>query len=142
MRPLLVGEVNPKDANPWLALYPIPSTGSGGRLAKILRLPVIRYLSTFNRVNLCTGEWDDVRANEVACALHAALTDSEGVVVLLGARVREAFGLERRKFFQRYRMSGYTAVLLPHPSGLSREWNVVQAASRARTVLRMAGVKL
>lgn len=103
---------------------------------------MIRYLSTFNRVNLCTGEWDYVKANEVACALHAALTNSEGVVVLLGARVREAFGLERRKFFQRYRMSGYTAVLLPHPSGLSREWNGSRPAKRARAILKSVGVKL
>ena len=60
-------------------------------------------------------------------------------VVLLGARVAEAFG-EIYTHFMLYPGVRLNFVSLPHPSGRCRLWNEPESYERARAVLRAAGV--
>lgn len=71
MKPLLVGEQNPYQADPRLAqrfaLYPDPPRCAGWNLChKIMGLPEREYLARFDRVNLCAGKWGVREARETA----------------------------------------------------------------------------
>jgi uracil-DNA glycosylase len=66
--------------------------------------------------------------------------DDRAVVVLLGARVAQAFALKFTPFSVVAACNPAQFVILPHPSGLSRAWNEPGAFDRARGVLREAGV--
>ncbi len=130
---MLVGEDNPYSNNPHHALYPYPPGCAGHRLChKVLGLETDAYLRGFDRVNLCTGKWTAAEARERA----AYLTDVHGPggLVLLGAKVTRAFGLEFRPFSLATLPTGVAAII-PHPSGLSRAWNEPGAFERARAVV-------
>ena len=156
VKPLLVGEDNPLSRDPRHALFPYPKHHAGGRLATtIMGLSCTAYLRRFDRVNLCAGKWSIKEARE-----HAAKIWNESVdrpaVVLLGAKVCAAFG---REFvpFEAYATNYYCSepgkvwqkmksyvniVVLPHPSGRCRLWNEPDSISKARGVLRYAGIDL
>lgn len=141
-RILLVGESNPYGADPTLALYPLPEHASGGRLARILGLSRSEYLRRHDRANLCDGPWRIREARVRARALFAPLPPGAGVV-LLGAKVAEAFGEPYTCYEVRLRL-GVHLLVLPHPSGLNRAWNAVGSVQRARdayqTLCQRAGV--
>lgn len=127
MKPLLVGEANPYGGDPYYALYPLPENASGGRLARILGLSDQRYLDAFDRRNLCPMEWNmkDARANAAAI-----LASERTAVILLGAKVAKAFGLDYAPFTRHQRL-----LILPHPSGLNRIWNMRGSVARARELV-------
>jgi hypothetical protein len=139
VRPILVGEVNPRSRDPRLALWPDPPRCAGGRLLAILGVTRAAYFRDFERCNLCSGRWHAGLASLHADALLALLP--RRVLVLLGARVAGAFGVDRRPFSVVVGEE-HTLVLLPHPSGRCRAWNDPGAVERARDALRLGGVDL
>lgn len=137
-RVLLVGEANPYGGDPSFALYPEPKGASGDRLCrKIMGLRGGQYLRAFDRVNLCTGKWSLPRAREEADRL---IETPRKAIVLLGTKVKSAFGVTGPAFDVERRPNGMVLVILPHPSGLCREWGKPGAIDRARVVLTKAGV--
>lgn len=154
-KPLLVGESNPYGADPKFALYPAPDRSAGHRLAtQILDMDRRRYLQTFDRVNLCAAGWSLVEARQRARQITRErdfLNDapdgagrSRAVVILLGAKVCSAFGVPFAPFTEDTTHGDpcVRLLVLPHPSGLSRLWNAVGTYTRARLLLRSAGVDL
>lgn len=137
--PLLVGEDNPRSQDPRLALYPYPTGGAGGRLAKILGLTPTKYMQTFDAVNLCNGSWE----LDDACFMADMLEEEHGndVLVLLGSKVCRAFHVEFKPFTV-VKSEYKKLVILPHPSGRCRIWNDRKSRGLARKALREAGVKL
>lgn len=138
MKPLLVGESNPYGSDPKYALYPWPEQSAGARLChKILGLQRLEYLERFDRVNLCAHRWNTSEAR-----VHAQKIIEQGrrYVVLFGVKVTGAFGLDFRPTFRVVDHCGTWLVVLPHPSGLSREWHEPGAFERARALLCEAGV--
>lgn len=140
-KPLIVGEANPYGGDPAMALYPLPERASGDRLCTlVMGLNRARYLSMFDRVNLCPERWSAPVARENARLICAGAHDT---VVLLGSKVAGAFGLEFNPFTSgRLAKSDHQYVLLPHPSGLNRIWNQAGAFEKARATLRSAGIPL
>lgn len=131
MRPLIVGELNGYSSASEFDLYPLPENASGGRLCRILGISASHYLETFDRVNLCRGQWDRSAAREAAQEI--ALEPRE-VVILLGRKVADAFGLSSAETLSR----AGRYVLLPHPSGRCLLWNVRQNVERARQLVTEA----
>lgn len=141
---LLLGEDNPISSAPEHALFPYPEGCSGERLCnKVLGLRRATHLALW-RTNLCVGGWSMPRARERA---HALLSEHApwSVVVLLGAKVREAIGYEGAFFTYgtRYGWSPgdapsrpFTLVSLPHPSGRNLVWNNPARCVDARMLLR------
>lgn len=145
MKPLIVGEANPYQSDAesamYFAMHPDPPHASGGRLCfTIMQLEERQYLRLFDRTDLCFPRWSLPKARERAKQLLAERSSSD-VIVLCGRKVAEAFGVGGEPPFTIYHASHEPAlVLLPHPSGLNREWHKPGALLRARAVLRMAGV--
>lgn len=139
LRPLLVGELNPYGADPKYALYPLPEGASGDRLCRlVMGLQRAEYLRRFDRVNLCVGKWSMKAARSEAQRIY---DDPPRRIVLLGRKVAAAFGFgAAAPPFSSMRAGEAAIVLLPHPSGLCREWNEPGAFDRARAVLRETGV--
>lgn len=136
MRPLLVGEDNPRSADPRFALWPFPAGTAGSALCgRILGLDADAYLGRFDRANLCRAGWDEAEARERACEL--ARSRMGRPVVLLGRKVAGAFGLDLEEFGRSGRF-----LRLPHPSGRCRTWNDASNIGRAREALRELGVPL
>ena len=142
-RVFLVGESNPYGSNPYYALYPLPAHATGGRLAKVLGLAADEYLDRFERRNLLVGSrWSVPEARRAAVALLREL-DTCDRLVLLGARVAAAFGVPFRENLcavwwlevgHDHRRPRWTLVL-PHPSGRSREWNDPEMRGRVRAAV-------
>lgn len=137
-RPLLVGELNPFGGDEYFALYPLPPECSGGRLQRILGLSRTEYLRIFDRANLCRGAWSLAQARARASALLAV---ERSALVLLGAKVCQAFRVEFRPFTVAA-VGDLRAAILPHPSGRNLTWNEPSAAQRARQTLVEAGISL
>ena len=141
-RVLLVGELNPHGSDPRAALYHLPRGASGDRLREILGLHDAAYARRLAKVNLCTGSWSTPRAR--AAARYLLDSSSQEVLVLLGARVRDAF--RGPDFFstttlhaEGAEVPGWsTRVLatLPHPSGRNLLWNDPASRARAADLLR------
>jgi hypothetical protein len=66
-------------------------------------------------------------------------------LLLCGSRVADAFGIHdvKWKYFTEQRILGfsYPAVVVPHPSGVSRWWNDPANLIRARTYLEWLGTR-
>lgn len=156
MKPLLVGESNPYQADPRLAqrfaLYPDPPRCAGWNLChRIMQLDEGEYLRRFDRVNLCDGAWSMKEARQNAksflnlrygALVHEEVLDDNPTaltLVLFGSRVCAAFDIAFTPF-DWFRRLDYCFVILPHPSGLSRAWNEPGAFERARNILKEAGV--
>lgn len=148
---VLVGELNPYGADPRMALYHMPRHASGNRLREILGLRDHTYAS-IAKVNLCDVSWSIIWAR--LRAFNVVLSE-HGTIVMLGTKVRQAFGVETIPFFSAHRFeaatdfprmardrvlpsfAGATFVSLPHPSGLNRMWDVPGSRERARDLLRV-----
>ena len=132
---VLVGESNPYGSDPKFALFDKPEKASGFRLrTRVLGVDRQTYFG-FRRHNLVRGPWSMRAARVEARVLDQYVYPGEDVrFVLLGRKVATAFGYADAEPFS---VSGLF-VLLPHPSGLCREWNVPGAYERARDVLRLA----
>ena len=136
IKPLLIGEQNPYGEDPHFALFPRPAGCSGARLKEILGFQWDKqYLDTFERVNLCNGPWELLVAREHAKEIMARW---EGPVVLLGAKVCQAFEFPYEPFSLQKSLPGLgkDIYILPHPSGRCRAWNDPKSVERARELLR------
>lgn len=132
-KPVLVGESNPYGANPDFALYPAPDGCSGHRLCcLILGMRRTDYLTSFLRVNLCDGPWDEGpardRAEQITDGTYLEGQDEETPVILLGKKVANAFDVGFVPFHQ----LGEDILVLPHPSGRCQIWNRPNAIEQAR----------
>lgn len=142
--PVLVGELNPYGAHPSLALYDRPTGSAGERMRRLVCAVQPWRYRAFSRHNLCTEKWETRSARASAAHLHTAYRGR--VLVLLGRKVARAFGLVDVEAFTLHRPYGHTLVdgdptlyvVLPHPSGLCREWGEPGAFARARNLLREA----
>lgn len=133
---MLVGETNPYGADPEYALSPWPRRASGNRLREILGLLDLDYIAKYERVNLCTGKWSMPAAR--AKAAQIVIEGNPRYLVLLGAKVCKAFCVPYEPFTMCPSGLGYPLVVLPHPSGLNRIWNDLDAIERAREAIREA----
>jgi hypothetical protein len=138
----LIGEQNPYGVDPTYALYPLPPHATGGRLARVLGLDDRTYLRAFVRRNLLTADKWSVPAARAAADELLAEHPPDDKLVLLGARVAAAFGLPfRDHLFELQRVAVGAArqerhvLVVPHPSGLSREWNDPSAAPRVKAAV-------
>jgi len=132
-RVLLVGETNPYGSSPAFALFHLPRHASGNRLREHLGLNDGHY-EQIMKANLCTGKWG-MRAARVEAAKLEDLQHLE-TIVMLGTKVKTAFGLNNLPFFRAVQILEHTYVSLPHPSGLNRLWNDPLARYQARDVLK------
>jgi hypothetical protein len=96
------------------------------------------YLREYDRANLCAGRWSAASASAAAAEISRS---GAPAIVLLGAKVCAAFGLDYEPFTARY-LASPRLVVLPHPSGRCRAWNEAAAVDRARAALRVAGCPL
>ena len=135
---LLLGEQNPYGGDPSYALYPAPDGCAGHRLCRlVLDLPRTEYLRRFDRRNVLErpGKWSVREArNEASLILGAHRR-----VVALGAKVAAALGLSTEPFSMHeillHGEEERLVLVLPHPSGLCRAWNVPGAFERARKMV-------
>lgn len=133
-KPLLVGESNPYGGDDRHALYPAPHGCAGHRLCwKILGMWDGDYLESFDRVNLCVGKWSQPAARAQAKVFAGRR------VILLGAKVASAFGMQFIPFItateQRGNAPVTSMVVLPHPSGLCRLWHKPDSFAKARAAI-------
>lgn len=130
-RIVIVGECYPGDeqGHVW-SLQPHSPTGRN--LLRLLEITEGDYLRRFHRVNLCAVRWCWAMAIQTAAVVMA---QRPRWVVLLGRRVALAFGRRERPFSVVF-VGGVRYVLLPHPSGRCRTWNVPAARKRARVIMR------
>ncbi len=131
MKILIVGEDNPHSADPRYALYPHPPGCAGHRLCRDVLGYEFRadYLKEFDRTNLCSGTWSTTEARVRALDL----LESGRPMVLLGAKVARAFGLEFAPFS--VACGAALMAVLPHPSGRCRVWNEPGSFARARATV-------
>ncbi len=115
---------------------------SGERLRE-LGLPLIPWLNLFDRP---AERWDRAEATSSALRILEKHGDSSTPLLLLGARVCDAFGLPTdREWLGWYRtwLTRAPLIALPHPSGLNRWWNEPTNAVAASELLRaLAGGRL
>lgn len=134
---LLVGEHNPYGADLSNQLVCWPEGCAGHRLqSKILGISDKEYLGIW-RTNLCGGRgWIMADARARVKELISGIPPWK-TIVLLGRKVAAAFGVGEVKPFQMVQeIGGLTLLLLPHPSGLCREWYKPGAIQKARGLLR------
>lgn len=127
---VLVGELNPYGVEARYALYDMPVNSAGWRLrTKILQLKRTSYHKLIKH-NLCVGVWDaaaaSIRAQEILSQHSGAM------FILLGRKVTIAFRLDAVPPFS----AQGSFIVLPHPSGLCRDWNVEGAYDRAFTLIK------
>jgi hypothetical protein len=117
-RPVFVGQAPGRSAGRPLA---------GSRLPKLLRITPEEFLSRVETVNVLE-EWPGKSGRGDAFPLkvareRAAVMDLPGdPVVLVGKNVARAFGVNR-DYFEWTEVRGKRAVVIPHPSGVSRWFN-------------------
>ena len=134
---VFVGELNPYGIDPKFALYHQPRGASGDRLRAHLGLRDATY-ARITKINLCVGAWSVHDARARAQALLESMAGANAVLVLLGAKVRRAFGGPPSFTLWEGSMDRPTLIGLPHPSGRSVTWNQEGARDIARALLRMA----
>jgi hypothetical protein len=135
VKPLLVGEDNPGADDPSWALWPAPANCAGWRMCyKVLGLTDRQYLARFDRTNLCLNAWSLDEAREAAQKLAAEPRH----IILLGAKVCQAFGVPYQPFSRQPTLPGFPGLdlyVLPHPSGRARAWSDPDSFERARQLL-------
>jgi hypothetical protein len=126
-KPFIIGENNPLSRDPQCALAPYPKSCTGWRLCTlILRMDPDAYEEQFERRNLLSQDrWSIPAAREAARQLIKEAGSAP--MILLGAKVCAAFGVDYEPFTVRLRTA-----ILPHPSGLCRAWGVKGSFDRAR----------
>lgn len=139
MKPLIVGEAPSKNE-----VTERPLEGRvGRRLAKCCGLSFEDYLERFVRVNLLhvrqdTKEhgflFDLPAAKKEAAQLMTSFARGQ-IVLLLGGRVAEAFGVHDH-YFAKVALGKAEAYILPHPSGVNRWYNDVSNVMKMETFMR------
>ena len=108
----------------------MPPNAAGARLRRIMGVSRRTYLGLARR-NLCVGKWDGNAAKLAAAAIIRA--EGHRLIVMLGVRVKTAFGLATLPPFEEH----FFCLALPHPSGRNLAWNDPAATARARQLLRL-----
>ena len=122
---------------------------SGAAVADLMGITPAEFRAAFTRVNLIPSylgkngrgdKFDAALARPVAATLAA---DPDARLVLLGKNVARCFAVDKRRTMAAIApltwerlASGATAIVLPHPSGLNRWYNVAANKTRAREFLR------
>ncbi len=142
MKPLIIGEAPSKNET-----TPRPIEGRiGRRLARLAGLSLPEFLAHFDRVNLLdvrqdTAEhgftFDRLAAIDAAYRLQQTFAHNQ-IILLLGHRVADAFGIVKRIYFieQRFTVMRGEIRILPHPSGINRWWNDPRHMLEAETFMR------
>ncbi len=148
-RPLLVVGEQPNAATEgrpdrWLRPDRSGIRHAGNRLLEYSGFDRALFLAAFDRTNLLhhAGRWSIPAARRAAAELldreerrAASRPDRRFALVLLGRRVREAFGHEHALPFTVVRprvFGGPRLIPMPHPSGRCRAWNAAGTRERAR----------
>lgn len=135
MKPLLIGQAPGPNTDSRLPLYPIPSTSTGGRLAKFMGLTRTQYLRTFDRVNVLQDFPGKCKRDDkfpmrdaiiAARAMRPLLAGRE--VILVGRNVANAFGYYEIPFhhWMSDDRSGFMVCCIPHPSGRNLWYNLAE----------------
>jgi uracil-DNA glycosylase len=137
---LIVGEDDPWGNDPRMDLFHLPRHAAGNRLRAHLGLTDAQYVRV-RKMNLCPEKWSTKIAREVAKAVMGK--PDLRVVIMLGAKVKKAFGCEHIGFFDHtasvdilQRRVEPVLVSLPHPSGRNRLWGQPGARQKAQELLR------
>jgi hypothetical protein len=114
------------NAHPDRVFYPDNAACSGGRILAMLNLigPVTpeEYLEVFDRMNMHYGkDWDAKAARANRVSVIAALQGRR--VIIFGRQTASALGVPRSDFFWTDADCYFTYTTLPHPSGLTRDYN-------------------
>lgn len=130
MKTILLGLDNPHSSDPAMALYTRPINASGYRLWQMIKDAANRkchnfserdYLEGYTRRNLLSSE------NYVGDRFNYSLMVSAlkgRRVVMLGQKVPKLLGIMGVTFDLVPRVGdGFTYYVIPHPSGLCREYN-------------------
>ncbi len=140
MTPVFIGETNPYSDRPYFALYDEPRGATGDRLRRLICGVHARRYREFPRYDLCVGKWSKVDA--LIRAREVQRTHPGAAFVLLGRKVATAFCLGAiPPFYWAANVHDGTTdtfIVLPHPSGLNRQWQEPGAFARARDLLREA----
>lgn len=81
---------------------------------------------------LSSDRWSVPQAREAATKLLRQV-DGRDVLVLCGGKVAAAFGFEYVALATHTTATGHTALVIPHPSGLNRQWSATPGlAERVR----------
>lgn len=133
-RATLVGEMPGPRSLADAPLFPLPGS-SGARLARLAGMTHVEYLASFERVNLFREprEWSTPAARERA----REVASTRRKLVLLGARVAAAFGVETRGW-QPDATGSAVCAAVPHPSGRNRVLNEEHERQRVGRTLREA----
>jgi len=138
VRIFLIGELNPFRSDPYYDLWYEPRTSSGNRLRLILGLTDDEYIAPpFVRRNLLARRaWSLPAAREAARELLGSEVNQGDALVLCGGKVSAAFGFDFATHLLVPTATGGRAVLvIPHPSGLNRQWHVAGMKERVRTAV-------
>jgi hypothetical protein len=136
VRPLLVGQA------------PGPRTGgraafdgdSGRRLSRVVGADVLALVDAVNLLDSypgSAGKGDRFPIREAPRAAAGLDLSGRPLALLAGLGVARAFGL-RVSLLEWTQVRGTPALVVPHPSGVSRWWNSRANAERARAALRAA----
>ena len=149
--PVFVGESNPYGGDPRHALFPLPIGSAGHRLQTLVCGVRRSTYVGFPRYDLCAGKWSLPAAR--ARGLEITGIHRDALIVMLGRKVAAAFGYAHLDFYTAVDDLGlvhiphaplralrgderFVRVLLPHPSGLCREWHKLGAFEHGRDLLR------
>ena len=131
MKPVLLGMNNPHSASPVHALYPTPIGATGHRIFEMLReaarrsnvkVTSIGYIEAFDRINLLNAVRGDPKEAKENVHNGLPLLKNRKVVVL-GRKTAFAVGIKRPFNTHFFDHIDFKYCLIPHPSGLCREYN-------------------
>ena len=139
MRPVVLGLNNPYSADPKDALGVKPEGSAGNRLWLMVKDAANRagrdfteedYLEGFDRRNLMNAHFynHDIAVKRRSKVLHEL---QRKVVVTCGTGVLRALGLRHTGFHLEAQAGvGFIYYVIPHPSGLTREYNSQETRQR------------
>lgn len=149
MKPVLLGMNNPHSDDPAKALGVLPTRASGYRLWQMLAIsgmakepPVVvgapQYEAAFDRYNLLDDEVFDPERFTHQRWLDILGKINNRVVVMCGTNVPRTLGLKHNGFNLRPNSAeGFVYYVIPHPSGLCREYNDPEMRSKVGNLLLM-----
>ncbi len=150
MKPVLIGMNNPHSDNPERALGTRPTNASGYRLWHMLAISALYreppkvieswdYVAVFDRYNLLDYEvFDPTRFTEER---HNYIMEkiNQRIVVMCGTNVPRTLGYKHKGFdlnpYTAHSPVPFTYYVIPHPSGMCREYNDVGMRTRVGNLL-------
>lgn len=118
-------------------LYPYPPGCAGDRLKGYTGYTVTQYIHGTQRQNIipdrCPVGWPAAEARANAEVIFEDAKQAGQALVLVGARVKQAFRVEHQ-LFKIVDVHGVRLVCIPHPSGRNLAWNSQETRDAARQV--------